>query len=131
MCLYSGELLLSLPLAKKSNVMSPTLGQPDVMCSQRDVLTNTKQHLWVFLPNVFHITITTRKPSDKSRMWDLLQDTWSVLLQKQHHEGTSLEVQRLRLCASTAGSAGSIPGRGTKVPHAAWCGQKVKKENVS
>ena len=23
---------------------------------------------------------------------------------------------------------GSIPGQGTKIPHAAWCGQKVKKK---
>ena len=40
--------------------------------------------------------------------------------------GTSLAVQWLRLCASNAGGAGSIPGRGTKVPHATWCGQKNK-----
>ena len=41
--------------------------------------------------------------------------------------GTFLEVQWLRLCVSTAGGLGSIPGRGTKTPHAAWCGQKKKK----
>ena len=39
-------------------------------------------------------------------------------------EGTSLAVQWLRLHASTAGGMGSIPGRGTKIPHAARCGQK-------
>ena len=33
--------------------------------------------------------------------------------------GTSLAVQWLRLCASTAGDAGLIPGHGTKIPHAA------------
>ena len=33
--------------------------------------------------------------------------------------GSSLVVQWLRLLASTAGSVGSIPGRGTKIPHAA------------
>ena len=32
--------------------------------------------------------------------------------------GTSLVVQWLRLCASTEGVAGSIPGQGTKIPHA-------------
>ena len=32
--------------------------------------------------------------------------------------GTSLAVQWLRLRASTAGVAGSISGRGTKIPHA-------------
>ena len=32
--------------------------------------------------------------------------------------GTSLAVQWLGLCASTAGGMGSIPGWGTKIPHA-------------
>ena len=32
--------------------------------------------------------------------------------------GTSLVVQWLRLHASTAGGTGSIPGGGTKIPHA-------------
>ena len=38
--------------------------------------------------------------------------------------GTSLAVQWLGLCASTAGATGSIPGQGTKIPHAARHGQK-------
>ena len=37
-------------------------------------------------------------------------------------------VQWLRLCASNAGGAGSIPGQGTKIPHASWHGQKLKKK---
>ena len=37
-------------------------------------------------------------------------------------------VQWLRLRASNAGRAGSIPGRETKIPHAAQHGQKKKKE---
>ena len=40
--------------------------------------------------------------------------------------GTSLVVQWLRPRASTAGGAGSIPGRGTKIPHASRHGQKRK-----
>ena len=40
--------------------------------------------------------------------------------------GTSLVVQWLRLCASNAGGTCSIPGGGTKIPHAVWCGQKEK-----
>ena len=32
--------------------------------------------------------------------------------------GTSLVVQWLRLCVSNAGGLGSIPGGGTKIPHA-------------
>ena len=39
---------------------------------------------------------------------------------------TSLEVQWLRLCASTAGGTGSIPGQGTKILHATRRSQKKK-----
>ena len=42
--------------------------------------------------------------------------------------GTSLAAQWLGLRASTAGGAGSIPGWGTKIPHAIRCGQNLKKE---
>ena len=42
--------------------------------------------------------------------------------------GTSLAVQWLRLRTSTAGGAGLISGQGTKIPHAAWRGQKKKKK---
>ena len=38
-------------------------------------------------------------------------------------------VQGLRLCASTARGEGSIPGRGTKIPHAA--GNKKKKDKIN
>ena len=41
--------------------------------------------------------------------------------------GTSLVVQRLRLCASPAGGAGAIPGQRTKILHVSQCGQKGKK----
>ena len=41
--------------------------------------------------------------------------------------GTSLAVQWLRLCVSTAGGMGSIPGWGPKIPHAAQRGQRKKK----
>ena len=41
-------------------------------------------------------------------------------------EGSSLAVQCLRLCGSNAGGTGSTPSWETKIPHAAWCGQKVK-----
>ena len=40
--------------------------------------------------------------------------------------GASLAVQWLTLHASTAGGVGSIPGQGTKIPQAAWCGQNKK-----
>ena len=41
--------------------------------------------------------------------------------------GTSLAVQWLSFCASTAGGVGSVPGWGTKIPHAEWCGQNNNK----
>ena len=41
--------------------------------------------------------------------------------------GNSLAVQWLGLCASTVGGAGSIPGQGTKIPHATWHGQKINR----
>ena len=41
--------------------------------------------------------------------------------------GTSLVVQWLRLCASVAGNMDSIPGWGTKIPHATCLGRKKKK----
>ena len=62
--------------------------------------------------------------------------------EKQNHEqenghfGTSLAVPWLRLRASNAwgvGGAGSIPGQGTKIPHAAQRGQEKifkKKKKV-
>ena len=43
--------------------------------------------------------------------------------------GTSLVVQWLGLCASTAGSTGSTPGQGTKIPQATQRSGKKKKEN--
>ena len=44
------------------------------------------------------------------------------------HFGTSLVVQWLRLCASNAGDMGSIPGQGTKIPHACRARKKKKKD---
>ena len=41
--------------------------------------------------------------------------------------GTSLAVQWLGLLTSTAGGAGSIPGQGTKILHAAWPKNFLKK----
>ena len=38
---------------------------------------------------------------------------------------TSLEIQWLRLHASNAGSTGSTPSQGNKIPHATWCGHKI------
>ena len=42
--------------------------------------------------------------------------------------GTSLAVQWLRRCTSTAGGTGSIPGRGTKILQATWLKSKQNKK---
>ena len=40
----------------------------------------------------------------------------------------SLAMQWLVLCVFTAMGPGSVPGRGTKIPQAAWHGQKTKRK---
>ena len=42
---------------------------------------------------------------------------------KDDRLGTSLAIQWLRLCDSTARGIGSIPGQGTKILHATQSGQ--------
>ena len=42
--------------------------------------------------------------------------------------GTFLVVQWLGLWPSTTGVMHLIPGQGTKIMHAAWCGKKKKKK---
>ena len=44
------------------------------------------------------------------------------------HPRTSLVVQWLRLCVSTALCAGLIPGLGTKISYAMWGRHKKKKK---
>ena len=54
-------------------------------------------------------------------------------LQRRKGQGTSLVIQRLRLCATNAEGMGSIPGQGTKFPHAhvAWPKDLERKDRVS
>ena len=40
-------------------------------------------------------------------------------------EGNSLAVQWLGLCTLTAEGPVSIPGQGTKIPQATWCGKHI------
>ena len=56
-------------------------------------------------------------PSRNVRIWLL-----------EEREGTSLAVQWLGLRAFTAGGTGSIPGQGTKIPHAMVRPKKKKKK---
>ena len=43
---------------------------------------------------------------------------------------TPLVVQWFGLHAFTAGATGLMPGQGTKIPPAEWCGQKKKKKKL-
>ena len=47
---------------------------------------------------------------------------------KKRNTRTSLAVQWLRLRASTAGGVGTIPGQGTKIPHAAKTNKQTNKQ---
>ena len=48
-------------------------------------------------------------------------------MKKERQKWTSLVVQWLGLCTSTAGGSGSILGHGTKIPHAMQHGQKKSR----
>jgi len=51
-----------------------------------------------------------------------------ILQTRETTPGNSMVVQCLGLCASTTGGVGSIPGQGSKIPHAAQ--QKKKKKEM-
>ena len=71
------------------------------------------------------------KKEQKNHLKILLQKVLLPPDTKMLHIGNSLAVQGLGLGAFTAGGQGSNPGRGTKIPKAAWCGQKKKKKRCS
>ena len=58
----------------------------------------------------------------------LTQGSWADAEFPNSNRGTSLAVQWLRLCTSTAGDAGLIPGQGTKIPQAVRDGTAKKKK---
>ena len=56
---------------------------------------------------------------------------------EKRHMGTSLVIQRWRLCASNTAGVGSIPGRGTKITYAVlrphmhvWPKKKERKKEI-
>ena len=65
--------------------------------------------------------------------WDHLQDKLLPLKEKKKGGGVgnSLAVQRLRLPASTARGAGSIPGRGTKIHMLSGAAKILKKKQTT
>ena len=65
---------------------------------------------------------------EKEREDKAVQYTLAMLrvFKNKQRCGPSLPVQWLRLCAPNTEGAVSIPGWGTKIPHATECGQKLK-----
>ena len=57
--------------------------------------------------------------------------SWSNIKALRDFRGTSLVVQWLRLHAPNTGGLGSIPGQGTKIPHASTKPQhsQINKKN--
>ena len=53
-----------------------------------------------------------------------------ILQTRETTPGNSMVVQCLGLCVSTTGGLGSIPGQGSKIPHAAQQKKKKKKEMI-
>ena len=101
-------------------------------CSGRQSLNHwaTWEALWIFIAAFF----ITAKEQNQHKC--LSTDDWINKIEYIHameyylamkRNGTSLVVQWLRLQASIAGSAGSIPGQGTKILHAVQHGQIKKK----
>ena len=76
-----------------------------------------------------HSTLNTW--SQVRKVWNLKRSP-KVLRRNLPSRGqvtrTPLVVQWLKLHSPNAGDTGSIPGQGTKIPHATWCG--VKKEKM-
>ena len=71
--------------------------------------------------------VPARPLSSLPGLSSLAPTVWSVLPENTGLCGSSLAVQYLRLCAPTSVGAGSVPGRGTKIPHAA-CSQNVQSK---
>ena len=53
-----------------------------------------------------------------------------ILQTRETTPGNSMVVQCLGLCVSPTGGLGSIPGQGSKIPHAAQQQKKKKKEMI-
>ena len=60
----------------------------------------------------------------------IIKKAIKIIMNKKYMWGNSLAVQWLGLCTSMAGGTDSVPGQGTKIPHATPCGQKKKKKEM-
>ena len=81
------------------------------------------QRFWAFFTHCFMLFI----PFNLSTMIMVYYYNWNQIFLKIIKKGPSLAVQWLRLCTSTAGGTGLIPGCKTKILHAVWQGQEINK----
>ena len=82
-----------------------------VCCSPYDLVTEQQQHI--------DSKITF------SDYFEVLEELQNCLPLE-----ASLVVQWLKLFVSNTGDMGPISSQGTKIPHAAWCSQKIKLKKV-
>ena len=78
---------------------------------------------WVLYPSGTRIN-KVNKPEGHTHYICFLE--WPL----RKYRWTSLAVQQLSLCTPDAGHMGSIPGQGTKVPHAEWGSRSRGGEEV-
>ena len=88
------------------------------------------------MDETFQRTAFLRVHFNLSEIWKIHDRTLFTYLAYQHRQekdqletgvlGTSLVVQWLGLRTSNEGGRGSIPGRGTRIPHATWPGAAKK-----
>ena len=102
------------------DLSSPTRDQTHVPCIGRQILNHwtTRE-----VPRKMALIFAWQR-GKHSRLAP--QESSSLIFKSIKGPWTSLEVQWLRLCASTAGGVGSITCWGAKIWHATWLSQKKK-----
>ena len=92
---------------------------------------------WLFLPGDKPKEVRTNPSAPTpapAGLFRALRDCTQapVLLQQNRYtQGTSLVAQWLRLRTPNAQGMGSSLAQGTKIPHAVWCNQKIRKKQKS
>ena len=89
----------------------------------------SRQEYWsgLLLPSTGDLPDQGIEPTSPASLCTGRRNSLPLCLHLKYIHRTSLAVQWLRLHAANAGGVGLIPGWGTKIPHAALCGQKILK----
>ena len=101
------------PSLSPALILTPILRQPLIFCQYRLVCTFLECYISEIIQHILFFFLVS--------LTSFIQNNYYEIYPR-----TSLAVQWLRLWASTAGGMGSIPGRGTKIPHVERCRQKKK-----